>query len=868
MNAPRHDAAKAVLRTEERNPATARFDEASTADMLRMMDEANRRSVDAVREALPQIVRVVDAAAAALAAGGRIVYVGAGTSGRLAVLDAAECPPTFGADPGTVVALLAGGPGAMFRASEGAEDDAAAGRRDLLALVPGPRDLVLGVSAAGGAAYVVGALEAARERGAATASLSSNPATAIERAADLPIVVDTGAEVVAGSTRLKAGNAQKMVLNMVSTCAMAKTGMVLGNLMVNLRPSNKKLRARMVGIVSELAGADADRAEAMLEAAGWSIPAALGAKSGARTAEIVVPDASTAVERAAAARLSDGLRRMSGQAVPVVAESAAKADAFKFLVGATRAADVARGGADWAPDEILVRTIPDGAILAGHPDRGPVYAVDTLLEEGYGVRRWTATEADWPKRPVLPAPRLVRRHAPPLRYREVSALGAYDPDFRVWLKGNFVSRIRYAAFDAPSVPPELGGCHRLHFFEGRGSAYHSFFEILPPAKHFAAHPDWYSLVGGERVAKQLCLTNPEMEEAFVEETLRVLRADPDCDFLSVSQNDWQGACECPACRAVEAETGGVPAGPLLRFVNRVAEAVEREFPRVTVETFAYQYTRRAPTGVAPRRNVLVRLCDIECPFSVPLDRADLPAAADFRRDLRDWCALAPGQVFVWDYVTDFHDYFAPHPNLLSLGPNVRLFAGAGAVGLFEQGDTCSGAGELAPLRTWLLGHLLWDPAADDRALLREFVRGYWGSAAAPHLHRYIALVNEPPAAGGVPVGCYHNGCAGWMPPATLVAAARAMEDAAAAAAAQGEPYAARVRRELLAPRHAILLHWDDARAFCEKARVPWTWGESRAEAARRWIADAREAGVRVEKEKVAAEAAATFEEHCAALLRG
>ena len=170
--------------------------------------------------------------------------------------------------------VLAGGPGAVFRASEGAEDDAAAGRRDLLALVPGPRDFVLGVSASGGAAYVAGALAAARERGAATASLSSNPATAIERAADLPIVVDTGAEVVAGSTRLKAGNAQKMVLNMVSTCAMAKTGKVLGNFMVNLRPSNKKLRGRMIGIVEALTGADAARAEATLEAANWSIPAA------------------------------------------------------------------------------------------------------------------------------------------------------------------------------------------------------------------------------------------------------------------------------------------------------------------------------------------------------------------------------------------------------------------------------------------------------------------------------------------------------------------------------------------------------------------------------------------------------------------
>ena len=859
-----------MLSTERRNPDSTHLDRLPAPDALRLMNDANRRSVEAVEAALPAIARVAEAAAAALAAGGRIVYVGAGTSGRLAVQDAAECPPTFGVDPGTVVALMAGGREAMFRAAEGVEDDEAAGRRDLLALGPGPRDLVLGVSAAGGAAYVVGALRAAKERGAVTASLSSNSGTAIEREADLPIFVDTGAEVLTGSTRLKAGNAQKMVLNMVSTVAMARTGKVVENLMVNLRPSNRKLRARMVRIVATLAGVAEDRAEALLEANGWSIPAAIG-RTAQAAPRVVLPDAPTAVEREAAARLADGLFRMSHAEVPLVAESAAADSAgtapfFSFFVGATRAAEAAADGAAWAPDEILVRPVEGGMVLAGHPDRGPIYAVDTLLEEGYGVRWWTAAEADWPTRPVLPAPRLDRRHAPPFRYREVSALGAYDPAFRVRLKGNFVSRIRWATEDARFVPPALGGCHRMHFFEGRQSAYHSFFEILPPSRHFAAHPEWYSLVGGERAPKQLCLTNPEMEAAFVEETLRRLRADPDSDFLSVSQNDWQGACECDACRAVEAETGGVPSGPLLRFVNRVAEAVEREFPRVTVETFAYQYTRRAPRGVRPRRNVLVRLCDIECPFSTPLATARDPASRAFVRDLEDWTALAPGQVFVWDYVTDFHDYLLPHPNLFSLGPNVRLFAEKGAVGVFEQGDTCSGAGELAPLRTWLLSHLLWDPAADDRALAREFARGYWGAAAAPHVLRYAALVNGPPAAGEIPVRCYHADCAGWMAPATLVAAALAMEDAADAASSAGEPYASRVRRELLSPRHAILLHWDACRAFCKSAGVSWRWGEDRAAAARAWLDDCRAAGVRTTRETTAAEAPARFAEHAAALL--
>ena len=957
-----------LLRTEARNPATAHLDRATTPDMLRLIQEANRRSVEAVQEALPQIARVVDAAATAVAGGGRIIYVGAGTSGRLAVQDAAECPPTYGVDPGIVVALMAGGREAVFRAAEGGEDNADAGRRDMLALDPGPRDLVIGVSAAGGAAFVVAAMEAARERGATTASLSSNSGTAIERAADLPIFVDTGAEVVTGSTRMKAGNAQKMVLNMVSTCAMVKTGKVIGNLMVNLRPTNRKLRARMIGIVEELAGVAPDRAEALLEASGWSIPAALargvahaegephaefaqtkphaessefaetkphaefaefpemkphaesaetvssppsernGAQSApldpppsergvarsaggstSRRAAIVLPDAPTPVERTAAAELADGLLRISGESVPIVSESSAPSDSFRFLIGNTWEARAAASVGNpwnhpchpcepiapkaserhpWAEDEILVLPIRGGIVLTGHPARGPIYAVDTLLEEGYGVRWWTSREADWPSRPVLPCPSLTRRHAPPFRFREASFLDAYDPDFRVRLKGNFVSRIRWATEPVRFVPPEKGGCHRLHFFEGRRSAYHSFFEILPPDRHFAAHPEWYSLVDGERRAKQLCLTNPEMEAAFIEETLRLLRADPDADFLSVSQNDWQGACECAECRAVEAATGGVPAGPLLAFVNRVAEAVEREFPRVTVETFAYQYTRHAPANIRPRRNVLVRLCDIECPFSMPLATADHPASADFRRNLADWTSLAPGQVFIWDYVADFHNYLLPHPNLLALGPNIRLFAESGAVGVFEQGDTCSGAGEFAPLRLWLLSHLLWNPAADDRALIDEFVRGYWGEGAAPHILRAIALVNEPPAAGGVPVRCYHADCSGWMGPATIVAAARAMDIAAAAAAAQGEPYATRVRRETLSMRHALLLHWDACRAFCEAQHLAWPWGAKRADAAHRWIDDVRAFGVRTVRETTAEDAAALFDKHCAELLGG
>ena len=239
--------------------------------MLRMMQDANRRSVEAVGEALDAVARAVDAAAAALAAGGRILYVGAGTSGRLAVQDAAECPPTFGVSPETVVALIAGGPDAVFRAAEQVEDSAEAGRRDLAARNLSQNDFVVGISASGNAAYVAAALAFARETGCRTAAIASNRECRLAEVADIFIFTDTGPEVITGSTRLKAGNAQKMVLNMISTGAMVKTGKVYENLMVNLRPTNAKLRRRMIGIVRDISGVGEEAALAALEGNGFVI---------------------------------------------------------------------------------------------------------------------------------------------------------------------------------------------------------------------------------------------------------------------------------------------------------------------------------------------------------------------------------------------------------------------------------------------------------------------------------------------------------------------------------------------------------------------------------------------------------------------
>ena len=265
-----------MSRTEKRNPRTTNFSKESTVTMLEIINDENMRSVRAVGDAIDDIAKAVDAVTEAFLKGGRLIYVGAGTSGRMAVMDAAECPPTFGVDYNTVVTVMAGGKDAMFRASENIEDSAEAGKADLLLKDPTKLDVVMGISASGNAAYVEGAMLAAKELGCVTISLSSNEDCKIAKVAHIPIVTKTGAEVITGSTRMKAGNAQKFVLNMITTCSMVKTGKVYENLMINLRPTNIKLRKRMIGIVRDILECDEEKAEALLDANEWNIRKAVG----------------------------------------------------------------------------------------------------------------------------------------------------------------------------------------------------------------------------------------------------------------------------------------------------------------------------------------------------------------------------------------------------------------------------------------------------------------------------------------------------------------------------------------------------------------------------------------------------------------
>ncbi|MGW4072474.1 N-acetylmuramic acid 6-phosphate etherase [Streptomyces asiaticus] len=256
-----------TLGTEARNERTTELDRMPVSELLSVMNAEDQTVALAVRDALPQIEAAVEAVAESLRRGGRLIYLGAGTSGRIGLLDAVECPPTFGTSPDQVVGLLSGGPGAFVMAVEGAEDEPARAVDDLEKIGVNDRDTVVGLAASGRTPYVVGGLKHAAAQGAVTVSVACNRDTVVSRYADIPIEVPTGPEVLTGSTRLKGGTAEKMVCNMLSTASMVRVGKVYGNLMVDVRASNEKLVDRARRIVVEATGTDDDTAAEALRAA-------------------------------------------------------------------------------------------------------------------------------------------------------------------------------------------------------------------------------------------------------------------------------------------------------------------------------------------------------------------------------------------------------------------------------------------------------------------------------------------------------------------------------------------------------------------------------------------------------------------------
>jgi len=460
----------------------------------------------------------------------------------------------------------------------------------------------------------------------------------------------------------------------------------------------------------------------------WAGSAALAEESGLSLAAnsasqftIVLPAGASPSQVYAAEELQRFARQMTGAELPIATDEQ-PLPAKAILLGVTRhTANVLGEAPDLSQlgdDGFRMVTRPPHLLIIGSPTRGTLYGVYELLEK-YGGCRWYAKHHSIiPQHDSWTVPQVDQTQIPAFAMREPFWWGMFDGDFAARCKVNG---------NRPDLQEKHGG--KIRF--GSGLFVHTFYPLMPPSEFFAEHPEYYSERNGKRTTDraQLCLTNPDVVRIMIERVLARIRQDPQARLFSVSQNDWGGWCQCPNCREID-EREGSPSGTMIHFVNQVAEAVEKEFPDVWIETLAYQYTRHPPKTLKPRRNVVPRLCTIECDFSLPLNVSTYEQNRKFVEDIEGWSAITD-KLYVWDYTTNFGHYVSPHPNFGCLQGNVQFFRDNHVVGLFEQGAYQAPHAEFAELRAWILAKLLWNPDQDIEPLYQDFFRGYYGPAAKP-----------------------------------------------------------------------------------------------------------------------------------------
>jgi len=452
---------------------------------------------------------------------------------------------------------------------------------------------------------------------------------------------------------------------------------------------------------------------------------------------IVQPEAASPSQAHAALELQAFISEMAGVALPVVSDTV-PLPKCAILLGRTRHTSDLLGEATpdgrLGDDGFAIRTVGPHVVIAGGPVRGTLYGVYELLERYWGCRWYSTLHSVIPRHGTLTLPEIDDLQVPAFAMRE--------PFWYEMLDGDLAARNR-ANGSNMRLEERHGG--KIRF--GGGLFVHTFYRLVPPDEFFADHPEYFSLIDGERRIgfSQLCLTNPDVLRIVTERVLERIRRDPDARLFSVSQNDWDGHCTCDACMEIERAEES-PAGTLIWFVNQVAEAVEREFPDVWIETLAYQYTRKPPKSIRPRHNVVPRICTIECDFSAPLDVSTYAQNQSLVEDMRGWSALSD-KLYVWDYTTNFHNYIGPHPNFPALQGNARFFRDNRVVGLFEQGAAEGPHAEFGELRGWLLAKLLWNPDQPIEPLLDDFFSGYYGAAAGPVRQYFDELQKLPGAAG-------------------------------------------------------------------------------------------------------------------------
>jgi hypothetical protein len=364
---------------------------------------------------------------------------------------------------------------------------------------------------------------------------------------------------------------------------------------------------------------------------------------------------------------------------------------------------------------------PDIFIYGGK-QRGTMYGVMSFLENELGCRWYTPSVSVIPKKDELKFYAYKHAETPGIRVRNDFYFEAFDP---TWAARN-----------------KMNG--RMGFAEQPGGveAYwsvHTFYPLMPPEEFFDKHPEYYSLINGKRThdRAQLCLTNAHVLKIITERIKKQMRDHPEYLIYSVSQNDWYNPCQCNKCQSIVKQEGS-ESGPLIRFVNKVAEAVEKEFPDKFIGTLAYQYTRTPPKTLQPRKNVVIRLCPIEACVAHSLESC--PQNQSFLKDLKTWSSISP-HLYIWDYVVNFAHYVMPYPNFGALQPNIKTFQSNKAIGIMEQAAYQSRGGEFSELKSYLISRLLWNPDCNTEEVIDDFMYGYYGRSGK-YIHRYFDLLQS------------------------------------------------------------------------------------------------------------------------------
>lgn len=439
-------------------------------------------------------------------------------------------------------------------------------------------------------------------------------------------------------------------------------------------------------------------------------------REGQARCQIALPAHASPSMKHGAQELRVFLAKISGAEVPVVQGSGGSGAPVRIVLKADPKMN---------SEEFRIQTSPGRVEISGGALRGVMYGCYCLLEDVLGVRWFNSRVTKIPRATTITLGRLDIHEKPAFEYREPFFTEAFERD---WAARNRTNG-SHQRLDA-----EVGGKVAYGVFV------HTFNELVPPEKYFDTHPEYFSLIDGQRRKGyyQLCLTNPDVVKISIAKVEEWIKQYPDATIFSVSQNDTYYNCQCPECKAVEAEEGA-PSGVLLRFVNQVAEEIEKKHPNVLIDTLAYQWSEKPPLMVRPRKNVRIRIAPIGACFSHPLDGCAENVVP--LQNLKNWAKITD-QIYIWHYTTNFANYLQPLPNLDEIARDVALFRENGTVGFFDEGGYAGGGcSDLAELKSYLLAKLMWNPNLKAQPIIDEYLQGVYGKAA-PYISRWINLTHQ------------------------------------------------------------------------------------------------------------------------------